>query len=112
MTIYAADDRWAKLPKYAQEELVRLNRIVSDLQRALKEQQQDVPSKIRWGRNFMPNRATGYLPDDEIVEYQVCASPHRIIRVRLDETGLRVSGDNRLEIICESSNCFTITERA
>ncbi len=111
MTIYAADDRWAKLPKYAQEELVRLNRIVSDLQHALKEQQQDVPSKIRWGRTFMPNRATGYLPDDEIIEFEVHAAPHRSIRVRLDETGLRISADNRISILCESSNCFTVIDR-
>ncbi len=105
------DVKYDKLPKYAQDELLRLRRIVTDLQEALRRQQQSTPSNIQWGRGFEKNRATGYLDDDETIAFRMCQHPDSHIRVCRDKDGLRISGDGRLSIICESSNCFTVVER-
>ena len=99
-----------KLPKYAREEIVALRRNVADLQQALLDQRQDMPSRVEWGKAWRGGPC-GFLPDDEEVVFLVSVKPERKIRVRLKENGLYVTSDCSLQVLCESSNCFTIQER-
>ena len=99
-----------KLPKYAQEEIVALRRNVVDLQQALLDQRQDVPSRVEWGKAWRGGPC-GFLPDDETVTFLVNMKPERRIRVRLNDNGLYATSDGSLQILCESSNCFTVQER-
>lgn len=111
MSTIVLDEKYAKLPKYAQEDLLHMQRRIAELQDALRAQQQDTPSNIQWGRTYMPDRANGYLENDEIITFRMRQRPDTYIRVRLDTEGLKISGDCRLIIICESSNCVTVIER-
>jgi hypothetical protein len=104
------DDKHNKLPKYAQEEIETLQRTIRTLREALKAQQQDIPSKVQWGRLYIPDRAKGYLDDNETLSFQVHQHPDTYIRVRLDGQTLKINGDNGLLIVCESSNCFIVKE--
>lgn len=100
-----------KLPKYAREEIVALRRQVDELRRSLIEQRQDVPSRVEWGKSWSVDAARGFLPSDTEVSFVVSVKPDQRIRVRLTKDGLYVNGDCSLQILCESSNCFTIQER-
>ena len=100
-----------KLPKWAQEKISDLERRVEGLNHALKQQQQGTPSKIRWGRAWTKERASGYIPDDADVVFEIGEKPLGRIRVRLTEDGVYVNGDCSVQILCESSNCFTVQER-
>ena len=111
MNTIVIDKKYAKLPKYAQKDILHMQRCIADLQNALRVQKQDTPSNIQWGHMYMPDRATGYLDDDEIITFRMRQRPDSHIRVRLDKEGLKISGDCRLSILCESSNCFTVIER-
>ena len=105
------DVQVAKLPKYAQEEIVALRREVGELKLALKEQQQDEPSNIEWNSHFAKDRSCGYLPNDALVTFRIAMRPDFRIRARISEHGLHIMADGGLLIQCESSNCFTIQER-
>ncbi len=105
------DVQLAKLPKYAQEEIVALRRTIEDLRRALLEQQQDVPTRVRWGREWKGDDSGGYLPDLESVSFRILDRPNRYVRVRLTDDGLSINADGSVQILCESSNCFTVQER-
>jgi hypothetical protein len=97
-----------KLPKYAQDEITSLRRQVATLRQSLLDQQQTTPTKISWG-NIFKDSAHGYLRDDEQVEFAI--SQHVRIRARITEDGLYINGDHCLAILCEASNCVTVTER-
>lgn len=88
-----------------------LRRQVDTLRITVQEQRQDIPSRITWGRSWQVDEASGSLPDDTDVSFVIAQTPTRRIWVRLTADGLYVNGDGILQIICESSNCFTIQER-
>lgn len=94
----------AKLPKYAQDEVIALRRKVEELRREFVAQQQTVPTKVRWGYKLMNDDAFGYVPDYETVFFQVTEHPNRHIRIRLTERGLNVNADGRLILMLRSSN--------
>ena len=101
-----------KLPKWAREKIEALERRVENLAVALKAQQQDAPTRVRWGRGIRNrDHAHGFLPDTEDVSFQVSNNPPRCIRVMLTEEGLDVNADSSLQIACKSSNCFTVQEQ-
>lgn len=105
------EQRLARLPKWAQDEITTLLRKVDGLTRELKVQQCDEPSRIQWGREWGQG-SKGYLQNDEQITFTPKADGHeRPIRVHfnLDHTHLEIHCDGAIVVRPTSGNWVQIS---
>jgi len=101
------DEQIAKSPKYIRDEVTRLRQEVERLRDELKAQQQQEPTRIKWGWGMLCGEAQGYLRDGETIHFTVPRGRFSsAIRVKLlrDKEGIDINADGTLMIECHSSN--------
>ncbi|MEU3686959.1 DUF7239 family protein [Streptomyces narbonensis] len=107
-----ADPRESKLPKWAQAELSRLRRDLSEEKRVNADLRGDIPDTntyvLDYGRHNQP------LPNNARVSFHLRQDDGRIrqsIQAYVEYGRLRIQGDNSLDIHPGSSNSFTLSFR-
>ena len=105
-------ERFEKLPKWAQEEILSLKREVEDLKKELVLQQDSLsPTRIKWGYGKSGGKeAYGYVPDHETIFFNINEFDYSI-RVSFDykdKKTVYINGDRPLKIKPQSCNAIKV----